>query len=123
MGPTILIPLGNSLILREVGVVDWLGDFQGTALQRVMAPCVPLVLLYWLKSLYGAESIHALPPLLFSYEALMRLVGFKAHEVQQGVCQRGALKRQGPASGGVHLPRHLVRAGLLASVPIEALPG
>jgi hypothetical protein len=65
--------------LGELGVVDWLGDVQGTAIQRVMVPCVRYVVLYRLKTLYGVESMNALPPLLFSDEALMRLVGFKAH--------------------------------------------
>jgi hypothetical protein len=90
--------------LRELGVVDWLGDVQGTAIQRVMVPCVQYALLYGLKTLYGVESMNALPPLLFSDEALMRLVGFNAHQVRQGVCQRGAAKRQGPRMEGPICP-------------------
>ena len=70
--------------LREMGVVDWLGDVQGTAIQRVMVPCVRYVLLDGLKTLYGVESMNALPPLLFSDEALMRLVGFNAHQGRSG---------------------------------------
>ena len=42
----------------------------------------------------GIQSINALPRLLFSDEALMQLVGFNAHQVRAGVCQRGGAKRQ-----------------------------
>ena len=90
--------------LHELGVVDWLNDVQGTAVQRVMVPCVQYILLYGLKPLYGVESMNALPALLFSDEALMRLVGFNAHQVRQGVCQRGAAKRQGPRTEGPICP-------------------
>jgi hypothetical protein len=31
--------------LQELGVIDWLNDVQGTAVQRVMVPCVQYVLL------------------------------------------------------------------------------
>jgi hypothetical protein len=82
--------------LRELGVVDWLGDVQGTAIQRMMGPCVQDAWRYGLKTLYGVERMHALPPLLCSAEALMRWVGFNAHQVRQGVCPRGAARRQGP---------------------------
>jgi hypothetical protein len=90
--------------LHELGVVDWLHDVQGTAVQRVMVPCVHYILLYGLKTLYGVESMHALPAVRFSDEALMRLVGFNAHQVRQGGCQRGAAKRQGPRPEGPICP-------------------
>jgi hypothetical protein len=90
--------------LHELEVVDWLNDVQGTAVQRVMVPCVQYVLLDGLKTLYGVESMNALPALLFSDEALMRLVGFNAHQVRRGVCQRGAATRQGPRTEGSICP-------------------
>jgi len=48
--------------LHELGVVDRLGDVQGTAVQREMVPCVQSLLLYSLKTLFGIECMHALPP-------------------------------------------------------------
>jgi hypothetical protein len=48
--------------------------------------------------------MHALPALLFSDAALMRLVGFNAQQVRQGVCQRGAARRQGPRTTGPICP-------------------
>jgi Transposase DDE domain len=86
--------------LQQLGVVDWLGDVQGTAVQREMVPFVQYLLLYSLKTLFGIESMHALPALLFSDEALMRLVGFNAQQVRQGVCQWGTAQRQGPRITG-----------------------
>ncbi len=86
--------------LQELGVGNWLGDVQGTGVQREMGPFVQDVLLYSLKTLFGIDSMHALPALLFSEEALMRLVGFNAHQVRHGVCQRGAAHRQGPRTTG-----------------------
>jgi hypothetical protein len=90
--------------LEQLGVVDWLGDVQGTAVQREIVPMVQYLLLYSLKTLFGIESMHALPALLFSDEALMRLVGFNAQQVRHGVCQRGAAHRQGPRSTGPICP-------------------
>src|ERR687887_671352 len=95
--------------LQELGVGDWLGDVQGTAVQREMVPFVQYVLLYSVKTLFGIESINALPSLLFSDEALMQLVGFNAQQVRHGVCQRGAAKRQGARTPGPICPDTLAK--------------
>jgi hypothetical protein len=56
---------------------------------------------------------HALAGLLCREEALMRLVGFNAQQVCQGMCQRGASKRQGERSPGPMCPdtvaKHIVK--------------
>ena len=90
--------------LQQLGVVDWLSDVRSTTTQREMVPVVQYVLLYSLKTLFGVDSMNSLPPLLFSDEALMRLVGFNAQQVRQGVCQRGAATRQGPRTTGPICP-------------------
>jgi hypothetical protein len=90
--------------LQQLGVVDWLSDVRSTTTQREMVPVVQYVLLYSLKTLFGVDSMNALPPLLLSDEALMRLVGFNAQQVRQGVCQRGAAARQGPRTTGPICP-------------------
>jgi hypothetical protein len=90
--------------LQELGVSDWLSEVQGIAVQREMVPFVQYLLLYSLKTLFGIESMHALPALLFSDEALMRLVGFNAYQVRHGVCQRGAARRQGSRTTGPICP-------------------
>jgi hypothetical protein len=80
--------------LRGIGVMALLENVHGTAIQREMLPYVQYILLYGLKTLFGIKSMNALPALLFSDEALMQLVGFNAQQVRNGVCQRGAAKRQ-----------------------------
>jgi hypothetical protein len=77
--------------LQGIGVMALLKQVHGAAIHREMVPFVPYVLLYGVKTLFGIKSIKALPSLLFSDEALMQLVGFNAHQVRAGVCQRGGL--------------------------------
>ena len=86
--------------LQATEVMAMLEQVHGTAIQRVMIPCVQYLLLYGLKTLVGIESMHALPVWLFSDEALMQLVGFNAQQVRQGICQRGATTRQGARTPG-----------------------
>jgi hypothetical protein len=90
--------------LQALGVVDLMEHVQGTAIQREMVPVMQYLLLYGLKTLFGIESMNALPTLLFSDTALMRLVGFHAQQVRHGVCQRGAAKRQRPRTEGPICP-------------------
>jgi len=80
--------------LQASGVLGRLEQVYGAAIPREMVPFVPYVLRYGVKTRFGSERMHALPALLFSDEALMRLVGFKAHQGRDGVCQRGAATRQ-----------------------------
>jgi DDE family transposase len=93
--------------LRELGVLELMEGVQGTALQREMVPVVQYLLLYGLKTLFGIESMNALPALLFSDEGLMQLVGFNAQQVRHGVCQRGAAKRPRPRTAGPICPETL----------------
>jgi hypothetical protein len=86
--------------LQALGVLDLMTHVQGQGIKREMVPCVQYVLLYGLKTLFGIEGMNALPALLFSEEAMMRLVGLNAHQVRHGVCQRGAAKRQRPRAAG-----------------------
>jgi hypothetical protein len=93
--------------LREIRVREWMEGVQGKGLQREMVPVVQYLLLYGLKTLFGIESMNALPALLFSDEALMQLVGFNAQQVRHGVCQRGAAKRQRLRTTGPICPETL----------------
>lgn len=95
--------------LEQVGVMALLAEAHGAGIQRQMLPFSQYVLLYSLKTLFGIESINALPALLFSDEALMQLVGFNARQVRDGVCQRGAAKRQGERHPGPICPDTLAK--------------
>jgi len=80
--------------LRALGGMALLEEAHGAALHREIVPFVQYVLLSGVKTLFGLERINALPMLLFRDEALMQLAGFNAHQIRQGICQRGATKRQ-----------------------------
>jgi hypothetical protein len=99
--------------LRAIGVMTLLGEAHGTAIQREMVPVVPSILRDGLQTWFGIERINAWPTLLFSDEALMRLVGFNAPQVRQGICQRGASQRQVARGPGPMCPdtlaKHLVQ--------------
>jgi hypothetical protein len=95
--------------LRAIGVMALLEEVHGAAIQREMVPFVQYILLYGLKTLFGIGSMHALPPLLFSDEALMQLVGFNAQQIREGICQRGATKRQGERTPGPMCPDTLAK--------------
>lgn len=70
--------------LQACGVMAVLEQRRGAAIDRVRGPFVQYVLLYGLKTLFGMERINALPALLLSDEAVMRLVGCNAQQVRQG---------------------------------------
>jgi hypothetical protein len=95
--------------LQAIGVMALLQEAHGAAIHRQMVPFVQYVLLYGVKTLFGIESINALPSLLFSDEALMQLVGFNAQQVRQGICQRGASTRQGERAPGPLCPDTLAQ--------------
>jgi hypothetical protein len=102
--------------LQAIEVMPLLEQVDGTVIQREMLPVIQYLLLYGLKTLFGIASMNALPPLLFSDEALMQLVGFNAQQVRQGICQRGATKRQGERTLGPICPdtlaKHIVTLNL-----------
>ncbi len=67
--------------LEGIGFLGLSGGLGLPGVKRVLLPVLQFVLLYLLKTLYGIASMNALPPLLFSNVALMRLIGFSAHQV------------------------------------------
>jgi hypothetical protein len=95
--------------LQAIGVMSRLEEAHGAAVQRQMVPFVQYLLLYGLKTLFGMESMKALPPLLLRDAALRQLVGFNAQQVRQGICQRGATQRQGERPSGPIGPATLAK--------------
>jgi DDE family transposase len=95
--------------LQAIGVMSLREEAHGAAVPRERVPVVQDVLLDGLKTLFGIESLKALPSLLFSDEALMQLVGFKAPQIRQGLCQRGAATRQGERLPGPICPDTLAK--------------
>jgi hypothetical protein len=64
--------------LPELAVLNLMNHVQGKAVLHEVVPFVQYLLLYGLKILFTVDRMNALPAWLFSDEAFMRLVGFKA---------------------------------------------
>ncbi len=90
--------------LDEVGVLSLWQQLRGEGIQREMVDFFQYVLLYGMKTLFGIEAMNALPELLFSDEAAMRLAGFNAVQIREGVCRRSHEKRQGAKAPGPLCP-------------------
>jgi len=80
--------------LELIGCLRLIGKLELPTVERVLIPVMQFVLIYLLKTLYGIESMNALPPLLFSNLALMSLIGFNAYQVANGLTRRGDDRRQ-----------------------------
>ena len=90
--------------LDEVGVLPRWQALQGDGIEREMVDFFQYVMLYGMKTLCGIEAMNALPELLFSDEAAMRLAGFNAAQIRDGICQRSHEKRQGEKAPGPICP-------------------
>jgi hypothetical protein len=89
------------VFLKDLGMLEAFAQVNLTGVKRTLIPTVQFVLLYFLKVLLGGESMNELPRVLFSDLALMELVGFNAHQCENGLTQRGessrtTKKKQGP---------------------------
>ncbi len=82
------------VFLKELGMLEAFGQVSQSGVKRTLVPTVQFVLLYCLKILLGAESMNELPRVLFSDLALMEMVGFNAHQCENGLTARGDAMRQ-----------------------------
>jgi Transposase DDE domain len=87
--------------LEEIGMLEAFEQVVLPDVKRMLVPTVQFVLLYFLKVLFGSESMNELPRVLFSDLALMELVGFNAQQCAEGLTKRGEAvrktkKKQGP---------------------------
>src|SRR2546421_8424673 len=89
------------VFLKDLGMLEAFEQVSQSGVKRTLVPTVQFVLLYFLKVLLGGESMNELPHVLFSDLALMELVGFNAHQCENGLTKRGessrtTKKKQGP---------------------------
>jgi hypothetical protein len=90
------------VFLEELGMMKELEQLKLVGARRVLVPTIQFVLLYLLKVLFGGKSMNELPKLLFSQEGLMKLVGFNAVQIKEGVTKRGDKQRKSkPKSGPI----------------------
>jgi hypothetical protein len=93
--------------LKEIGMLSAFEQVAFSGIQRVLVPTVQFVLLYLLRVLFGCESMNELPRVLFSNVALMELVGFNAHQCEEGLTKRGDGTRQKKEKQGPLTPQCL----------------
>lgn len=89
------------VFLKDLGMLEAFEQVSQWGVKRTLVPTVQFVLLYFLKVLLGGESMNELPRVLLSDLALMELVGFNAHQCENGLTKRGdasrtTKKKQGP---------------------------
>lgn len=88
-------------------------------IKRVMVSITQYVVLYMEKVIYGIKHMDSLEELLFSDQSAMRLVGFNAHQVKNGICNRGVSRRKNKDRIGPITPETL--ANNLVKIPIRQM--
>ena len=63
-------------------------------IKRVMVPFIQFIMIYLIKIVYGICYMEPIADLIFTNQALMKLVGFNAVAIKNGVCNRGDYKRK-----------------------------
>ena len=71
---------------------------KGARIKRESMPFSRYVLVYCLRCLARIPSQNTLPDMLFTGEHLMRRIGFNAHQMGEGLTQRGASLARGPGA-------------------------
>src|SRR5258708_10816558 len=82
------------VFLEDFGMMEAFEQMCLAGAKRMLVPTVQFVLLYLLKVLFGASSMHELPRVLFSDLGLMELVGFNAQQCEHGLTKRGDAQRK-----------------------------
>jgi len=100
-------------------IIELLKKISPAGVTRVMIPFFQFVLLYFLKTLFGVESMNSLPNLLFSNCAAMNLVGFNAHQIENGVCKRGKDRRKHKQGSGPICDDTLARN--IVKIPLKTI--
>lgn len=88
-------------------------------IKRVMVSITQYVVLYMEKVIYGIKHMDSLEELLFCDQSAMRLVGFNAHQVKDGICKRGVSRRKAKDRIGPITPETL--AINLVKIPIRQM--
>ena len=110
---------GFFAFLDETGIKAHWQTLVIVGVRNVFLPAILFVLLYGTRVLFGIESSNALPALLFSNVAAMTLIGFNAHQVADGMSQRGAKLRTAASEYTLMDPQTL--AGVICKISAGAL--
>jgi hypothetical protein len=93
--------------LKRLGLWQVLEKLRPEEGERFIVPFMQLVMIYLAKQACGIGSMNALPEVLFSDQSAMRLIGFNAHQLRQGICRRGLWRRKARVKYGPVCPEML----------------
>lgn len=79
--------------LEKIGFIGYLKGLKVKVRQRFMVPAVTILLTYMTKTLFGIQSTYCLPELLFTDIGIMKVLGFNARWLKEGLCSRSHEKR------------------------------
>ncbi len=86
-------------IREHLGLLDKWEEIQPNSIKRVLIPFHKYLMVYLLKIVYGICYLEPVGDVLFKNEALMKLVGFNARQIENGSCKRGKSRlKNGDAS-------------------------
>ncbi|NLJ73353.1 MAG: transposase, partial [Syntrophomonadaceae bacterium] len=80
--------------LREIGFMGFLEKMAPSRRQRFIVPSTLILLTYAVKVLLGIEHMYSMPDLLFTDPAMMKVMGFNARWMNEGLCKRSHEKRK-----------------------------
>src|SRR5690606_31179071 len=104
--------------LEDIGFLDYLYAQSPEHRQRVMVPATLILLSYMTKTLLGIEHMYSIPDLLFTDPAVMKLLGFNARWLDEGLCQRSHEKRTPGKEPSKPCSAQMI-ANFLAGIPVE----
>lgn len=94
LGATTLVDELFYFIKEELGLLVKWEKICPLVIKRVMVPFIQFILIYLIKIVYGICYMEPIADLIFTNQALMKLVGFNATQIKNGVCNRGDHKRK-----------------------------
>ena len=86
--------------LRKIGVWETLEKLETEDKERFLVATLPYVLIYMERLIAGLSSGNAAEEVLLTDQGAMRVVGFNAHQVEEGMCRRGRHRRKKKGAPG-----------------------
>lgn len=94
LGSTTLVDELFYFINETLGLLGKWEKICPSSIKRVMVPFIHFIMIYLIKIVYGICYMEPIADLIFTNQALMKLVGFNATQIKDGVCKRGDCKRK-----------------------------
>lgn len=94
LGSTTLVDELFYFINEELELLGKWEKICPTVIKRVMVSFIQFIMVYLIKIVYGICHMEPIADLIFTNQALMKLCGFNATQIKNGVCNRGDYKRK-----------------------------